>query len=776
MAEEPNAASVGDLIAYSGMLSQAARKALENSELQRQFINGAEHEYVKTDAGPVPTLKELARLSQVAAANSATVGLAGFGIYSSYEEGVAGTGKNGGFVVLNDGDSFSTGYVVRDGVVSAVGRVAGGETVDYVNFLKSILGVESDTEYALKIKDAFDSIGLGLRWSGQLEVNELVASSAISIAGLKITASNEDSDLAFTLSDDNNRPLFGVGWSGRLYILSMSVQESLSISDGSIKASSDSHFIHRITDRNGQVALGIGYSGKTYLRDLYVSGASLGAARNSEFIHCIADRNGQIAFGIGRSGKAYLRDLYVHDKVTARTINAENVLVDGRPVSELLTTVPSESYPKKRPLSGFNYINFNGQSQQEGAVSTVILSGHDSPVEGVYTARGNVKTRHLGDDVSAAEWDMVGLHETVNGRNAETPATSAGLAVKSFYPDDIDKTFKLYILNSSVGGRRVGQWQGENSSLWRYFKNSFDSAVRHANALGMRLNVPIWNWWQGGSDEGAGTSKSAYLSAWYDLYNRFKQLIADHRGVPVEYIELPVFIVQTNNYANYPKGTGGVSEAHLQIANDLDDAVICPSYMLTPAVKSNYQIVGDKLVPQDGATYDAVHNDNISYARMGIYAAIALRERVVNGDASFKGVKPKHYSVNGKYIAIEFHTTYGALQFWDGPRAAPITDVENNGFSAIDKDGNQIPLTSVVIANDTTVVISIAREWERTDTIQYAVIGNAGRGSNKYGRFGYGRGKLWDHGADRGDIYDVGGETFEFNWPCVQFWKKVEDF
>lgn len=656
-------------------------------------------------------------------------------VYADYDEGLKAVGDNGFFAVAGHDGAYQVGYIVKDGEVTELGRIPSTEGFASLLNLSSLIDF-SDDDYAIRILDALNRTALALGWDATLEVVKLLTKNGIDFGGVKINQ-QENSQFIAEWSDSDGNVSLALGWNGKLYSVDLKIMRGIEL--GNVNISTDI----------------------------------------SKWAAQWEDSQGNIGMALSNDGAFHVPQLIAHDAISATTakidrIDAKSITINGEPVvAGNAPIVIGDGYTRPvNPLFGVVYLPTYGQSQQDGWYSRIILEGHD-------TANPNAKMPKMGlrvgiqyNNSASDAYSPVALQEGISSHKGETTASSLVNKIAEDNPNGPNNEFFLFSANPSRGGYEVSQLTVGTDS-WERFERAFQAAADYADSLGLPLSVPMLSWWQGGSDESRGRSKDHYLENFYKIYNGLKDLIAKNNGIddPAN-VKTPLLLVQTNNHLGYEKGTGAISEAQLQIAEEHDDVVPISSYWMTPGARENYDQQQHDIITHDNTVYDNVHCDAISYARTGVYHAIAIRERVVNGDESFKGVRPKSWWKIGNLLVIEFYYTYGGLQFWDGPEDAPIADVDNQGFSAVDADGNDIQIKSVAITGKNKVVVKIDRDWDANDVIQYAVTGFTGIKSNKYGRMGGSRGKLFDLNGER-DKFKLNGKEYEFHFPCVQFWKKV---
>lgn len=412
--------------------------------------------------------------------------------------------------------------------------------------------------------------------------------------------------------------------------------------------------------------------------------------------------------------------------------------VRGRPIEEYATGYGHDLY-------GMVHLPMYGQSQSAGVGGYPAIN--KTPSDDAYMFKDGIWNAADGLDDSAPDfYDIAPLRERDVGSRGQTVAST--LVEKIVEHNAQPKAFELFATNSGRGGA-INTLVPGTQQHDRLIK-AIQKVYGHAQDMGIPYSMPMFFYWQGGSDESAGTDQQTWFDALTSIWDTVVNEIGRLTRQDLAPRSIPMMLFQTVNWKNYNNGTGDVGKAQLQFAEQYDNCYCMPVYW--------------------GTNVDEVHHDAITYARCGAYQEVFLREAVVNADPRFDGVRPLSWRRDGRVLTIEFSVAYERLQFWSGTDDAPIGPLTYQGFSAMDADGVDIPLTGVKITGDRHVAVTIGRDWRSGDVIQYAVTDG---GLDGDGRVEGQRGHLFDNNGDR-DTIDIQGITYPLHIPCVQFEKEVQ--
>lgn len=645
--------------------------------------------------------------------------LANAKVFDTVDKGLAAVDENGFFTVgasESNSEHFSVAYRKMNGEAVKVATIPNGKTIDEI---ADIIRAGSQKDLALVVRDAFNGVAMSLDWLGILRSVGMIAKDLIGIPDLQLTQGNDGRALLWIKGEDGGIGL-ALGKSGTLYIHSIDI---------------GGRVMRLESNRNINNAFII--------------------AQDGDLSKILAYFNSQNEFNI-HSLKAH-GDVYVDGEL----------LVKGRSIGDTVTQLVSNHEQFNRyqpkPLYGIVHYLSDGQSQSIGSV------GGAAPKEFRYVINGENSSYALmpkgglrngspvsNEDARASDYfDPVPLHEVVQGAWCETAASTYANKIQADFPDEVDrKEFQIYATNSGFGSHTVAQLSPGTEEHERLLM-AIDGVYNYAQSLGLPVSIPMMYWWQAHDDQRTGTAAGTYIARMQVIFDSIKQKIADRQGKAVADISLPVFMVQPDNflyfsYADINKAAA-ISKAYLEYVETHNDVVLIPFYWATNA---------------DGT----VHCDPITYARMGVYHAIATRERIIKGDTEFTGVRPKRWWREGKVLTVEFHTTYGGLQFWQGPETAPISEIANYGFNAYDADMNDLEIASVNITGSNKVSITLKNEWKAGDFIGYAWSDNGDGGK---ARVGGNRGWLFDQNGER-DKVTLADIEYEFHWPSCQFLKEIK--
>ncbi|MGJ8522305.1 hypothetical protein R84981_000990 [Carnimonas sp. R-84981] len=469
----------------------------------------------------------------------------------------------------------------------------------------------------------------------------------------------------------------------------------------------------------------------------------------------IAGEDHELAAAIDRRGFFHIRGIRSHGP-----IDATEFTVNGNPLE-----LPSSDSDSVNDLVGLIHFGTIGQSQETGATGRKggVPDAYINPIStsnNKYAVMFNEGPRDYKDtDPNVNDNNRYNVVPLIEKKGANTsryngPAetTASGFADKlgADYIETSNYGLSVFATNSALPDATIAEIS-EGTGPYDNLMNMIERVYNYAQSRNLPYSMPMLFFWQGGSDESAGTSYDDYLSALTNLWAGVREKVGSITGESLDEPKMPMCIVQTVNFHKYSGSVGAVGKAHLTMAED-HGCFIFPDYFAT----TNH--------------VDNVHHDNITYRRVGVYRAIALREKIIKGRDDVTGVRPIKIRKQGKLLLLDFATVHGPLQWSNGSDDFPIADIENYGFTAVDHDGNDIAISNVSIVSDNTVCVSRqSGSWSSTDRIQYAV---SDKGGNYQGREGGQRGQLFDSNGKR-DKMTIMGFEFEFNFPCVQFDKEV---
>ncbi|WP_435638177.1 hypothetical protein, partial [Carnimonas bestiolae] len=474
---------------------------------------------------------------------------------------------------------------------------------------------------------------------------------------------------------------------------------------------SDDEYALIIRDMFGNVAASLGWdsvlsASKFSAKTGFETGTSLVAEVNSENAFEVAGNDEKLAAAIDRGGVFHIRGIKSYGPV-----DATGFTVNGNPIE-----LPSSDSDSVNDIFGLIHFGTIGQSQETGATGRKggIPGAYINPIStsnNKYAVMFNEGPRDYKDtDPNVNDNNRYNVVPLVEKKGANTsryngPAetTASGFADKlgADYIESRNYGLSVFATNSALPDATIAEIS-EGTGSYENLMNMIERAYNYAQSQNLPYSMPMLFFWQGGSDESAGTSYDDYLSAITKLWAGVREKVGSITGESLDESKMPMCIVQTVNFHKYSGSVGAVGKAHLTMAEDYG-CFVFPDYFAT----TNH--------------VDNVHHDNITYRRVGVYRAIALRERVIKG-IDVTGVRPIKIRKQGKLLILDFATVHGPLQWSNGSDDFPITDIENYGFTAVDHDGSDIAISNVSIVADNTVCVSRqSGSWSSTDRIQYAV-------------------------------------------------------
>ncbi|MBS4155249.1 hypothetical protein [Cobetia sp. MC34] len=420
----------------------------------------------------------------------------------------------------------------------------------------------------------------------------------------------------------------------------------------------------------------------------------------------------------------------------AGTTNLAGLKIRGVPIDDYAAGYGHDLY-------GMVHLPMYGQSQSAGVGGYPAIN--KTPSDNAYMFKDGIWNAADGLDDSAPDfYDLAPLRERDVGSRGQTVASTLVEKIVEHHPD---RAFEMFATNSGRGGA-INTLVPGTQQHDRLIK-AIQKVYGHAQDLGLPYSMPMFFYWQGGSDESAGTDQETWFNSLLSIWDTVVNEIGRLTRQDLTPRSIPMMLFQTVNWKHYSNGTGDVGKAQLQFAEEYDNCYCMPAYWAT--------------------NVDAVHHDAITYARCGGYQEVFLREAVVNANPRFDGVRPLEWKRDNDILTIEFSVAHERLQFWSGPADAQITDLTFKGFSALDVDGNDLPLVGVKIIGRRHVAVQAERPWRVGDIIQYAVTDG---GLDGDGRIAGQRGLLFDNNGDRDEI-EIQGSMYPLHIPCVQFEKEV---
>jgi|GEM_PF-6119666 len=609
------------------------------------------------------------------------------GIQPDVATGLANVGEGGVFTVPSSGDDLLVMYRVIDGEADEIGRAPSASIADDVAQLMGLLrpGL-AGSDIAFEIKDGFNRLAMLLTRDGLLRVVELLAKESVGTKYGQLK-NNEFASGALVVQDDNGTPVLALRRDGTLHAIDVEAQG-------------------RIGTKN------IG------LEDL------------------VADQGAGEKSVLAVTANGSLRDVlfYIDDESTA---HFRDINVNGQVLAEFVTDI-SGKLERESWLYGMVHLCAYGQSQMVSTGGQPPIHSADNPYALMFS--GGI-WNNVQDDSAPDFYDAVPLRERALANYGETTASQFTYSLAEDFPE-AGSTFQVFATNSANGGKRADQLM-EGGAYWPQLMTALEKVYEYAQAQGYPYSMPMFFYWQGGSDESAGTDFATWQANVTSIWQGVKDKVEALTGTADD---VPMMLFQTTNWKYYGNGTGDVGKAQLWFAETYDNCYCMPVYWATNT--------------------DAVHHDNVTYSRCGAYQEIFLRESV---NPEFDGVRPLEWSKQGRVLTIRFSVGYGPLQFWGGPEAAPISEVENYGFTAANSAGGALNVVSARIVGRDRVAITIDRDWLATDVIQYAVTDN---GDGGRARIGGQRGWLFDKNGER-DSVTLLGDEYPLHIPCVQFEKEV---
>lgn len=449
----------------------------------------------------------------------------------------------------------------------------------------------------------------------------------------------------------------------------------------------ESKYAFSLSDKNGNVALGIKSDGTVATDDLETNKLNLPQATTgkSEYAWAISDASGNTPLAVTPDGVTQ-----------AAVIETKELKVNGKDITEIVGQI------KKVGNYAYNVVHFEifGQSLSQGAYSTPILTTsqkHDSIM-----FSGGIRPQHPSYDVPNFYADFIPLVEAadISGYvGYETPLGGATDAVKQLIQNENGITFdkqKYQLLGTACGEGGMSI----NSLSTTYLNNNLKPAITNAFNLcqskGLTYGMPLMGWVQGEEDNKPGNNVT--IQQYKDRLQNLIGLVDAH----LKTLDSSLYLdgVITTQLCSFK--TSGRIEPHIELA--IYQAATAPNtnvHLACPLYIFDYK--------------DGYHIDGPSSKWMGAYIGLVHKRVLVDGQ-DWKPVHPISHVKQGAILEVKFHVPVQPLVF-DTSHIALNT---NYGFSLVDSSNNAIAISSVSTTQGDAVKIIAATPIPAGSKLRYA--------------------------------------------------------
>ena len=465
---------------------------------------------------------------------------------------------------------------------------------------------------------------------------------------------------------------------------------------------------------------------------------------SDEITPIVTDAIGNVGIGIRRSGKLFA-DLDLGDaQMVAQTLAEDYSLVicdELGYVCAAWDTAGEMVYPKMptkgfgQSIAGLTHLIIRGQS---------LALGYNSQ-EAITTADA-WRSRKLASDVrSTAFTGLQPLVETINGMNAESPASGLACHIKDallgrftrFDPLDVDPSVAVSI--HGVAGASITALNAGSASFIAA-GNAMTAAKGFADLEGLEYAFGGMIWIQGEADERDRMPAETYKAHLVQLYADHKAQAQTALGKPVRF---PFLTYQTNH--RYQYNTPIVALAQRDAARESRDIFLAtPIYML--------------------AVTDHTHLTAHSSRWLGEQMAKVWRRIYLDGEEWRPLQTRSAKAADSTTIIVRFDVPRPPLA-WD---TEIVTDPGNKGFEVADASG-AVPITSVEITDTDEVTIKLGRALSTSPVVRtaYTSYGNAGPLTGA-------RCLLRDSDNEVSTFTDASGKPYQlYNW-CITDERTIE--
>ncbi|WP_435638228.1 hypothetical protein, partial [Carnimonas bestiolae] len=366
---------------------------------------------------------------------------------------------------------------------------------------------------------------------------------------------------------------------------------------------SNDEFALIIRDMFGNVAASLGWdsvlsASKFSAKTGFETGTSLVAEVNSENAFEVSGNDEKLAAAIDRGGIFHIRGIKSYGP-----IDATGFTVNGNPIE-----LPSSDSDSVNDIFGLIHFGTIGQSQETGATGRKggIPGAYINPIStsnNKYAVMFNEGPRDYKDtDPNVNDNNRYNVVPLVEKKGANTsryngPAetTASGFADKlgADYIESSNYGLSVFATNSALPDATIVEIS-EGTEPYENLMNMIERVYNYAQSQNLPYSMPMLFFWQGGSDESAGTSYDDYLSSITNLWAGVREKVGSITGESLDESKMPMCIVQTVNFHKYSGSVGAVGKAHLTMAEDYG-CFVFPDYFAT----TNH--------------VDNVHHDNITY-------------------------------------------------------------------------------------------------------------------------------------------------------------------
>lgn len=449
----------------------------------------------------------------------------------------------------------------------------------------------------------------------------------------------------------------------------------------------ESKYAFSLSDKNGNVALGIKSDGTVATDDLETNKLNLPQATTgkSEYAWAISDASGNTPLAVTPDGVTQ-----------AAVIETKELKVNGKDITEIVGQI------KKVGNYAYNVVHFEifGQSLSQGAYSTPVLTTsqkHDSIM-----FSGGIRPQHPSYDVPNFYADFIPLVEAadISGYvGYETPCGGATEAVKQLIKNENGITFdkqKYQLLGTACGEGGMSIATLSTTYLNNNLKPAITNAFNLCQSKGLTYGLPLMGWVQGEEDNKPGNNVT--IQQYKDRLQNLIGLVDAHLKTLDSNLALNGVI--TTQLCSFK--TSGRTEPHIELA--IYQAAIAANtnvYLACPLYIFDYK--------------DGYHIDGPSSKWMGAYIGLVHKRVLVDGQ-DWKPVHPISHVKQGAILEVKFHVPVQPLVF-DTSHIALNT---NYGFSLVDSSNNAITISSVSTTQGDAVKIIAATPIPAGSKLRYA--------------------------------------------------------
>lgn len=458
----------------------------------------------------------------------------------------------------------------------------------------------------------------------------------------------------------------------------------------------------------------------------------------------VTDEVGNVGIGIRRSGKLFA-DLDLGDaQMFAQTLADDYSLVicdELGYVCAAWDTAGAMVYPKLSAV---------GAGQWVAALTHLIIRGQSLALgynsQEVITTADAWRSRKLAADVrSSAFTGLQPLVETVNGMNAESPASGLAGHIKDallgrftrFDPLDVDPSVAVSI--HGVAGASITALNAGSASFIAS-GNAMTAAKGFADLEGLEYAFGGMIWIQGEADERDRMPAETYKAHLVQLYADHKAQAQAALGKPVRF---PFLTYQTNH--RYQHNTPIVALAQRDAARESRDIFLAtPIYML--------------------AVTDHTHLTAHSSRWLGEQMAKVWRRIYLDGEEWRPLQTRSAKAADSTTVIVRFDVPRLPLA-WD---TEIVTDPGSKGFEVADASG-PVAITSVDITGVDEVTIKLGAALGASPVVRtaYTSYGNAGPLTGA-------RCLLRDSDKEISTFTDASGKPYQlYNW-CITDERTIE--